>query len=134
AWSRAAAASFGVFPSWTSRWTFGRRQRAPIHLLRAALEKAGEGARRRGERPAQKEPDGIDRDPREARRLAEEVQLLRVEHGEEPRSPEAADDEGRREDPAGKLHGCSFSIRHTPRGSSRISRQRPVASLGSAPS
>src|SRR5688572_30307182 len=76
--------------------------RAPS--ISGTAEEYRQRARGRGERPAQEEADGIDREPAQARGLAEEIQLLRVENSEEQPLADAADDEGRPEDQDRGLH------------------------------
>src|SRR6185369_66770 len=89
-------------------------------------KKHGECARRSGERPAQEEPDGIYGEPAQAGDLAEQVELPRIESGEEHHFADAADDERPTEDQDGGFHGTSCTTRHSPRGSSTTARQCPA--------
>src|SRR5688572_10141661 len=108
-----------------------RSGRADRFAARAGLEKTRKPARRRGERPEEKEAERVARLAAELER-ADEAQIHGVEDREKQRRAGRPREKRGPQNPDRLFHRASLTIRQVPRGSSMTARQRPAGIGGSS--
>src|SRR6185369_2422448 len=133
---RPRSASCAAAPSGrqSSATTLATRDGVIAQLLFVRQQKQAERAGREREQPEEEEAERVSGERPELDLVTEEIELYRIDHGEEDHLGEAAGEEGRPENHGPSFHHTSRSIRHAPRGSSMTMRQWPGGSGSSGAS